>query len=332
MNRRAAIGSIAGAAGVALLAATSRPFETLSIGAMPPGTSWYVFAATLARLLESQLPADINIEIMARGGGTGNPTLVQRNLVTMAISQLATAVWARDGHPEAFHSKRHPGLRALVGGLNSVWATAMVTRSYLSATGADTLEKALLSPKAPRIVMKPPGSTVPIVADMILESLGTGRADIKARGGDIIQVSANQIPDLLRDGRADLYFETALKGHPTVTEIATTVGVHFLDLPDSVISDLARHGLKPSLLPVWFKGQTQPTKAVDCGTILIAHQDLPEERAYLITRTVCENRGAMVQAHRAWADFDPARGGSLEATGIPLHDGAARYFREKAWI
>ncbi len=306
--------------------------RVITIGAMAPGTSWYVFAATLANLLEHNLPPGNAVEVIARGGAIGNPMLVERGRATIAIAQVATAVWAWEGDRRAFRGLPHRNIRALAGGLNSVWITALVRADYVARTGNDTLEKALRSNRPPRIIMKPPGSTVPIVADMILETYGTSRDHLKARGGEVIQVSANQIADMLRDGRADLYFETAIRGHPTVTEVATTVPVRFLDFSDELLAMLARRGLKPSPLPAWFKGQQAPAKAADCGTVLIAHKDLPDDLAYLITKTICENRETMVRAHKAWADFDPAQGGRIEATGIALHPGAARYYREKGWL
>lgn len=305
--------------------------RVLTIGAMAPGTSWYVFAATLAQLLEDRLPPDWDAEVIARGGAISNPTLVERGRATIAISQVATAVWAWKGHA-AFRGREHKRIRALAGGLNSVWITAVATEAYVARTGNDTLEKALLSDQPPRIIMKPPGSVVPIVADMIFALLGTSRAELTAKGGSIIQVSAGQIPELIRDGRADLYFESAIRGHPALTEVATLTPVRFLDLPDQVLEALSRDGLKPSLLPVWFKGQSRPTKAVDCGTVLIARDDLPDEMAYLITQTICENTETLVRAHKAWADFDPARAGRLESTGIPLHPGAERYYKERGWL
>ncbi len=326
------------AAGVVLLAAAPRLWRqgagahrVLTIGAMAPGTSWYVFAATLAQLLEERLPPDWDAEVIARGGAISNPTLVERGQATIAIAQVATAVWAWKGHA-AFRGRKHSRIRALAGGLNSVWITAVVTEDYISRTGNDTLEKALLSGDPPRIIMKPPGSVVPIVADMIFAALGISRDELRARGGAIIQVSAGQIPELIRDGRADLYFESAIRGHPALTEVATLTPVRSLDLPDRVLEALARNGLEPSVLPAWFKGQTGPTKAVDCGTVLIARDDLPDEMAYLITRTICENRETMARAHKAWGGFDPAKGGRPEATGIPLHPGAERYYKERGWL
>jgi len=322
----------AGVAGTAAWSvATAPPHDPLIIAAMPPGSSWYVFAATLGQLLEQQLPGR-SMEIFARGGGTGNPTLVERGKAAIGLCQVATAVWAWNGLPLAFHGVQHRRIRALVGGLNSVWMTVAAREEYLSRTGHDSLATILRSRPAPRIIMKPPGSTVPVAVDMILAHYGLDRARIAANGGRILQVAVNQIPEMLADGRADLYFETAIKGHPALTEAATTAGIRFLDFDQGLLESLARHGMKPRPLPAWFKGQTRPTAAVDCGTVLIARDDLPEDIAYLIARTLCEKCDVMIQAHKAWTDFDPPNSHRLEATGIPLHAGAGRYFRERRWL
>lgn len=298
---------------------------------MPPGSSWYVFAATLAQLLEPQLPG-YSIEIFARGGGTGNPALVERGKAAIALCQVATAVWAWDGLPLAFHGVKHRRIRALVGGLNSVWMTVAAREDYIRRSGHATLEAMLRSTPAPRIIMKPPGSTVPVVADMVLAYYGLSREKVEASGGSVIQVAVNQIPEMLADGRADVYFETAIKGHPALTEAATTAGIRFLDFDEGLLAHLGGQGMTPRPLPAWFKGQTRPAAAVDCGTVLIARDDLPEDLAYLITRTLCEKRDVMLAAHKAWADFQPARAHRREVTGIPVHPGAERYFRERQWL
>lgn len=303
----------------------------LIIAAMSPGTSWYVFGATLAQLLEKQL-ANTDIELFARGGGIGNPTLVERGKAQIGLSQVATAVWAWHGQTNAYKGVQHRRIRALVGGLNSVWVTALVREQYVQQTGRATLEEILTAQPAPRIVMKPPGSTVPVVADEILRFCGVNRDWIEANGGSIMQVSVSQIPDMIGDGRADLYFETAIKGHPSLTETATLTPVRFLDFPPALLERLAQKGMTPKPLPAWFKGQTRPVASVDCGTVLIARDDLPDATAYLIAKTLCERREVMEQAHRAWADFQPEFSARIDNTGVPLHPGAAQYFKERAWL
>lgn len=303
--------------------------EIIKIGAMRLGSAWYVFGATLSKLLSDNLPAGTKVEVIAKGGGVGNPISVNNGKATIALANVATSVWARQGHPVVYKGKKYEDIRALVGGLNSVWITVMVREAYIQKTGNDTLEKILLGDKPVRIVMKPKGSSVPVVVDMIMDAMGTSRDKIKAKGGSIIQVGAKQIPSLIRDNRADLYFESALKGHPGVTETSLTGNVRFLDLPDGVLSKLAKQGLNPTPLPKWFKGQSGPTKAVDMGTVIIAHKDMSNDLAYLITKTIVENKAAMAQAHKAWNNFDPKTAHLLAKTGIPLHPGAVKYYKEK---
>ena len=310
---------------------TKREGDRITIGAMPPGTSWYVFAATLAQLLQRSLPAGSQVEVVARGGGIGNPILVDRGEETVAIAQAATASWAHTGNPVAY-DREHQNLRALVGGLNRVWMAAMLTEEYIARTGNDTLKQAILAAEAARIVMKPRGSTVPVVADMLFESLGTSREGLAERGGEIIQVTANQVASILRDGRADLYLETAIRGHPTVTEVATTTPVRFVNYPEETISQLEGPGIERTPMPEWFPGQDGPLDSVDMGTVLITHKDAPLDLARLITATVCENRDAMAAAHRAWEDFDPRLAGRPEKTGVPLHPGAEEYYRQRGWL
>ena len=317
---------------IGLMIPLSTQAETIKIQAMRLGSSWYVFGATLSKLLQENLPKGTNIEVVPKGGGVGNPISVNQDNSKIGLANVATVVWAWNGHPVVYKGKKYQNIRALVGGLNSVWITAMAREAYIKETGNDTLEKILFSGKPVRVVMKPAGSSVPVVADMILKAMGTGREKIVADGGKIIQVSAKQIPALVRDGRADLYFESAVKGHPVVTETSLTGNVRFLDLPDGVLTQLAKEGLNPVPLPQWFKGQSGPTKAVDMGTLLIANKNISDDLAYQITKTLCENKKAMAAAHKAWSNFVPEEAWKPEKTGIPLHPGAIRYYKEKGWM
>ncbi len=303
----------------------------IKIQAMRLGSSWYVFGATLSKLLGEALP-DSKIEVVPKGGGVGNPISVNKDPNKIGLANVATVVWAWQGHSVVYKGKKYQDIRALVGNLNSVWITAMIREEYIKETGSDSLEKALLSGKPIRVVMKPAGSSVPVIADMIMEAMGTSRKKIEDSGGKIIQVGAKQIPSLVRDKRADLYFESALKGHPAVTETSLTGNVRFLDLPDNVLATLAKTGLNPVPLPKWFKGQSGPTKAVDMGTVFIANKAIPDDIAYKITKTLCENQKAMASAHKAWANFKPEEAWKPEKVGIPLHPGAEKYYKERGWI
>jgi TRAP transporter TAXI family solute receptor len=245
---------------------------------------------------------------------------------------VATAVWAWNGHPEVYEGKQYRNIRSLVGGLNDVWFNALVRTEFMEKTGQKTLDDILTSGKPVRIIMKPKGSTVPVVADMLFEALGTSRDKLKAAGSEIVQTNPDQLPSMIRDGRADIYFESTPRGHPATTEAVMGGEVVFVDLPDKVMPFLAKNGLRGGKMGEFFKGQKGPTQSVDFGTQLIANKDLSNELAYLITKTVCENRDAMVAAHKAWEDFKPENAWKPENTGIPLHPGAEKYYKERGWM
>lgn len=318
------------AAAAALAVAGSAAAQDLKFGAMPLNTWWYVAGASVAALVQPELPKGGTIEVLARGGGIANPVVVNDNKAQIAMSNVATSKWAWDGEPELYKGRKHQDIRSLVGGINSVWIVAMLREDYIQRTGNDTVEKALAD-RNMRIIMKPAGSSVPPVARMVMESLGTSLDQFRS-GGRLIQVDAAQTTSMLREGRADLYFETATKGHPAVTEVTLTTPMRFVDLPEKALGTLAERGLKPLPMPEWFKGQKGPTRGADLGTHIIAHKDVPENIAYIVTKTIVENKAKLVERHQAWGGFQPEEAWKPENNSVPLHPGAAKYYRERGWL
>ena len=208
----------------------------------------------------------------------------------------------------------------------------MLTEDYIKRTGNDTLEKALLGDKPPRIIMKPAGSTVPPTARMALEAIGTSFDKIKAKGG----ASSRWTSARSRSSCATAAPTCTSKAPRPATrprqEVSTTVDVRFVDLPGQGVQLMAKHGLKVSPMPQFFKGQKGPVKSVDFGTNLIANKDMSEDLAYRITKAICENRDALVAEHKAMSGFVAKDAWRPENVGIPLHPGAMKYYKEKGWM
>lgn len=325
-----AVGAVA--LGAAVLSAGLARAEEMKFGAMPLGSIWYVFAASFSKVIDPVLPGGTKVEVIARGGGVGNPIAVNDKKADIALSNVVTSVWAMSGNEEIYKGKKYPDIRSLLGGLNQIWVVGMLTEDYIKRTGNDTLEKALKSKDRPRIIMKPRGSTVPPSVVIGLEGMGITVDQYKAAGGEIIQVDVGQIPSMLRDGRADLYFESVSPGHPATTEVTLTVPVRFVDWPASSLVAFAKNGLKVHPLPASFKGQDGPTKAADFGTNLIVHKDMPEATAYAITKAIVENRDRLVTEHKSMSGFVAQDAWRPENNGIPLHPGAIRYYKERGWM
>ncbi|WP_137046102.1 TAXI family TRAP transporter solute-binding subunit [Pseudolabrys sp. FHR47] len=304
--------------------------DTIRIGAMPVGSGWYVAAAAIEQALKPVM-GSTPVEVIARGGGVANPMVVEQGKAEIAMSNVATSVWAMNGE-ELYQGKKATHIRSLVGGLNPVYMAAIVKNDFIKKTGLDTMDKIFTSGKPIRIVMKPQGSNVPPTVDLILAAYGLDRAKIKAQGGEIIQVNPEQTPDIMREGRADILLDTVLKGHPMITEVSLTADVTFLDLSEKALKKLSENGLKAAKYPEWFKGQKGPTWGADFGTHLIARADLPDDVAYKVVKTFIEKRDELVKAYPAFGAFNAKDAAKPENNGIPLHPGAAKYYKEQGMM
>jgi TRAP transporter TAXI family solute receptor len=85
--------------------------------------------------------------------------------------------------------------------------------------------------------------------------------------------------------------------------------------------------LKPASIPgSTYEGQAEPVLTVGTDVLLVSRSDLSEDLVYTLTRTLFESVGRLRRAHRSAAFIDPSRG---PGAPIPLHRGAARYYRER---
>lgn len=300
--------------------------QNYSIGSMPIGSGWYVAAAALKNVIEAEVDGS-SIEIIARGGGVANPMVVQNGRADIALSNVTTSLWASKGRL-LYEGQEAPDIRSLVGGLNPVYIGAIVRNNYLEEHGFSSLKDILESDVAVNIMMKPPGSNIPPAVDLILEAHGMTRPDIEDRGGRIIQIDSSQMSSMMRDGRADLYFDTILRGHPTIQEISLTADVRFMDLSEEASALLSENGLQIGEIPQWFDAQTEPTLGADFGTHLITHKNMPDDMAYRITKAVVERMDTLAKEYPAWNAFVRENAAKAETNGVPLHPGAERYYKE----
>jgi TRAP transporter TAXI family solute receptor len=299
----------------------------LAFATLSQGTAWYVYGATMAELLRKTLPPGSTVDVKPFSGGVGNPRLVAKNETPLGLSFSVTNRWAFEGR-EAYDA-RLENLRGLVGGLDTYYLLAMASRKLEVASLREIRER-----KVPvRLYTLPVGSLGEFGARQLLREYGITYADIKAWGGSTTHVNYPVIVDAFKDGRADLLIAVITPKHPSITEIATFVEVRFLGLEPERIRNLGALGYTSATMPAdTFKHQPQPVTTVGFPTVLITNKELPEPVAYTVTRTVIENKDALVRGHAGLAEFDPPTAWRPEKVGIPLHPGAERAYREKGWM
>ena len=85
--------------------------------------------------------------------------------------------------------------------------------------------------------------------------------------------------------------------------------------------------LKPAIIPRGtYTGQTGDIATVGVDNVLVCREDLPEEIVYRLTKAFFAALPELSRVHAAAMLIDPDQ---APATPIPLHPGAARYYRER---
>ena len=315
------------AVGVSGVAAQSPQPVNLAFATLDTGSAWYVYGATMAELLRKTLPPGSNIDVKPRAGGVGNPRLVAKNETPLGLAFTVTNRWASEGK-EAYTEKLD-NLRGLVGGFDTYYLVAVATRKLGVSSVREIKDKKL----PVRIYTQPVGSLGEFAGRQLLRAVGLDYAAVKSAGGSTQHVGYNVIIDAFKDGRADMLIAVVTPKHPSVSEIVSAVDVEFLGLDADAAKALLPLGYTAATMPPdTFKNQSKPVSTVGFPTVLITNKDLPEPIAYTVTRTVIENKDALVRGHGGLADFDPSTAWQPEKVGIPLHPGAERAYREKGWM
>ena len=300
---------------------------TLAFATLDAGSAWYVYGATMAELLRRALPAGSNVDVKPFAGGVGNPKLVAKNETPLALSFTVTNRWAFEGR-EAYDTKLE-NLRGLVGGLDTYYLVAVVQKKLNVNSLKDIKDKKL----GVRLYTQPIGALGEFGGRQLLRAYGIAYTDLKAWGGSTTHVGYNVIVDAFKDGRADLLLAVVTPKHPSVTELTTFSDVKFLAIEPDTITALAPFGYTAATMAAnTFKNQPEPVNTVGFPTVLITNKDLPESVAYTVTRTVIDNKDALVRGHAGLAQFDPKTAWQPDKVGVPLHPGAERAYREKGWM
>ena len=291
------------------------------------GSSYYLMGAAIAELLKKRLPSGSTVDVLPYASALGNTKLVANKEAELGLGTDVTNRWAWEGK-EAFNTKLQD-VRSLLGGMDTYWL-AVMTRSKLNINSLDEVREK----KMPlRIMVLPPGSFAEFGARRLLEAYGISAKELNSWGGSITNNTFEVIASMMQDGRADCFIHLITPGHPTVMELAVTVGIKFISIKDEIIERMKANGWNSSVIPAGtFKGQDKDVKTIGCTTGIITTKDFPDDLAYLVTKTVNENKDEFVKIYDAVKVFDPKTAWTDIKNGVPIHPGAVKFYKEKKWM
>jgi uncharacterized protein len=161
------------------------------------------------------------------------------------------------------------------------------------------------------------------VARAILEGAGLTLSDVDAK-----HVSDEQIPVELREGRLDASLIRGNDPSPTIQEIMRVPGARLIPISRSEVERIrTRYPFwHTTAIPPDIYGNASEIETAGTDAVMICREDLPEELVYWITRTLFESLPELVRSLQSLRQVDLEQ---VHASPIPLHPGAARFYRER---
>lgn len=292
------------------------------------GGNWYLYGQGIADVIKHALPAGSNIEVLPRAGGIANPKLVNKGDAELGLSLSVNAAWAYNG--TVAYKKPQKNIRSIIGGLDLFFMGILATNK----SNITNLMEIRDGKKSLRLITTPVGGLGEFGARQIMEANGTPYKWIDEHGGFVRHVARVATVDYMRENKADAWSHIMARGFPLVTQISAVEPVHLLPLPRDVVQKLEKVGWNGYEIPVGtFEFVKKPVLSVATSTTLLVSKDVDSDLVYKMTKALVENSKELTKIHAALKSFNPENGCWKEnITGVPLHEGAAKYFRDKGWL
>ncbi|WP_421850633.1 TAXI family TRAP transporter solute-binding subunit [Marinomonas sp.] len=323
-----AILSSATAAAITLSATSSFAADNRNyiLATASTGGTYYPVGVAIATLSKVKLEPKFGLSLSAiSSAGSGeNIKLLGENQAQLAILQSINGAWAWDGVGPLKNAGKQTELRSI----SMLWQNVehFVLRSNLAKTGTIADLKDLEGTDNKFSIGKK-NSGAEASGSHLLKGL-----DIAPEKFSLAYLGYGASADAIQNGNIDGMNTPAGVPASAVTRLYASMGdkVTLLNFNDEQLKavnkeyDLwTRYVIPANTYP----GQTKDINTIAEPNFLAVRADLSEEDVYQLTKSIYENLAYLSAIHKATADM------SLEkaTTGlpVPLHPGAARYYREQ---
>ena len=148
-----------------------------------------------------------------------------------------------------------------------------------------------------------------------------------------LEMKSSETAQALCDNKIDAYFW--LVGHPSALtqETLSTCDAVLVNVVDPSIATLVEEKpyYRTATIPAGMYGDNEETTTFGVGATFVSSTDVPEDVVYTVVKAVFENFDDFKKLHPA---FKHLKEEEMIKDGLsaPLHDGAAKYYKERGWM
>ncbi len=252
----------------------------------------------------------------ASKGSVENVGLIAKGAVESGLSQADVAYMAFKGLGRFRGGAPYDGLRVI-----ATLYPELVHLAVRKYSGIYALEDL----RGKRVSLGVVGSGTALDAEVIMAAHGLGLTDYKA-----VHFDLGESADRLRLGKLDAFFIIAGTPVPAMEDLAEQTNIALLPI-SGVPSEQLREKypfFTKAILPAGVYRNVEETETLSVGAQWLVSDRLDAERVYEMTRALWHpsTRRVLDNGHPVGRliQLDSA----LDGLGIPLHEGAKRYYKE----
>ncbi len=232
--------------------------------------------------------------------------------MALALGDAVSNAWKGDA--EAGFPKKLDKLRGLSGTYNN----------YIQiVANADSGIKTLADLKGKRVSVGAAKSGTELNARAVFKAAGIAYADLSK----VEYLPFGESVELMKNRQLDATLQSAGLGVSSIRDLATSVQIVVIPVPADVIAKIGDDAYQASMIPAnTYTGQTADVATAAIPNFLVTHSGVSDEMAYEMAKQMYENIDTLYAAHNAAKVIK--RENAIKGMPVPLHPGAAKYYKE----
>lgn len=314
----AAVGVTAMIAGAAQ--AADQRFITIGTGGVTG--VYYPTGGAICRLVnKSRKTHGIRCSVESTGGSVYNINTIREGELEFGVAQSDWQYHAYNGTSKFEEQGKFEDLRAVFSVHPEPFT--VVARADAGISNFDDL-------KGKRVNIGNPGSGQRGTMEVLLEAKGMTTADL----GLATELKASEQSAALCDNQIDAMVYTV--GHPSgsIQEATTACDSVLVTVDGAAVEKLIADNsyYRSATIPGgMYRGNDADTMTFGVGATFVSSAKVDADVVYNLVKAVFDNFEDFKKLHPAFANLKPEEMASA-GLSAPLHDGAAKYYKEKGWI
>jgi TRAP transporter TAXI family solute receptor len=280
----------------------------------PQGGSWIPLGGALKNMWEQAVPG-LQIQ-QTPGAGIANVRGVDEGKAQIGFANSSTTVDGIAGR--APYPKK----------VTKVCQVANLYPQYFQVAAlADAGVKSLADLKGKTLATQPKGNTAEVLTAEVLKINGMGYESLAKVN---FQASYTDAVSMMKDGHVQVMTLGTTAPASAIMDLASARDVTLVPVDDKTMNALKKEN--PGYNKLTIKAGTYPKQDKDVPVIgysthVVAACDLPEDTVYKMTKAMAENVSTMAAVVKP-IDGLTAKDMAIDI-GVPMHKGAAKYYKEK---